>query len=288
MNPVGEFLKLSSKTRVKQHLRTSGSGRVSIVSEHDRDKSDQHKKDVSVQNKRRADRAALRAREHEMWRTWNEGGRKKEDLRPLLKSFAPLIKSKVYTYRGKLQQIPDSAIEMEFKLQFVNALKSYNPEKGTLSTYVYTYLDKAKRFIVETQNVARIPEPRAYKIRDYKRTIEELSEKLGRQPTDAEIAKKMKWRLAEVERMGLELRDDLITSGFVDDPTSIVPTKDSETLKMFRYELVGKEREVYDYLTGQGKPMIQATGKLAKELGMRDYQISRIKASIEKKFRKYQ
>lgn len=276
MNPVRDFLKFARSTQVDAHTRRVN-GKIVHVDAHDRDVAD----DVAQQ------RADKKARELEMWRKWKEGGQKKEDLAPLLESFTPMIKSKVNIYAKKVR-IPPSAIELAFQVEFVNALKSYNPDKGAaLGTYVYRHLDKGRRWIAENQNIGRIPENRIYKIREYNTAKEELMDSLGREPTIKELAKSLEWSEAEVDRMDSEQRTDLITQGFEDDPFALVPSRTEEVLRLFKYEVTGEQREVYEYLTGYGKPKLTSTGEIAKKMGIQDYQVSRIKSQIEKKLRRY-
>ena len=225
--------------------------------------------------------------EIELWKKWKEGGQKPSDLEPLLHSFGPLINLKMSPYKGRLRNVPDSAIVAEHQLRFAEALRTYNPDKGSLGTYVYRYLDKAKRFIGEHQNVGRIPENRLYRIKAFNTARGDLIEELGRLPSEPELAKKLGWPIAEVGRMGSELRNDLVTQGFEEDPYTMMPSKSEEVLRLFKYELQGKEREVYEYLTGYGKPRMTSTGAIARTLKMPDYQVSRIKDTIQHKLRRY-
>lgn len=225
--------------------------------------------------------------ELEAWRKWKSGGKKSKDLEPLLHSFRPLIADKMKSYKGRVRLIPDSAIEAEFQLRFVEALDTFDPDKASMSTYIYTYLNKAKRFIAENQNIGRIPETRIYQIKKYQTAQADLAEQLSRPPTPAELAKQLVWPIAEVERMDAELRNDLLSQGFEDDPYSHTPSRSEEVLKLFKYELAGNERTVYEYLTGYGRPKLGSTGDIAKEMKLPDYQISRYKESIQKKLAKY-
>lgn len=287
-NPVLDFLKYAGSTSVKAHTRRTSTGVVSIK-EHKRDTED---KSPSTETVSGYDHPDLRIddkkiRELELWKTWKANGEQPRDLQPLLRSFKPLIRSKVNVYKGKVKMIPDSAIESEFQLRFVDALRSYNPDKGSLGTYIYRYLDKAKRFIVENQNVGRIPENRVYKIKLFNQAKDDLTEELGTEPTVAEIAQRLNWKVAETERMDSELRNDLMTQGFEDDPYALTPSKSEEVLRLFKYELTGNERAVYEHLTGYGKPRLTSTGAIAKSLKMPDYQVSRLKNAIQKKLKRY-
>lgn len=281
VDPVHDFLKYAKTTKVRAHTRKVGPTTVQ-VEEHDRS--------VDDEPTGKLDEAALtekKGKEIAMWKAWKDGGQSVSDLHPLLRSFGPLIRAKTNVYKGKVKMIPDAAIEAEFQLRFVDALRSYDPEKGALGTYVYRYLDKAKRFIVENQNVGRIPENRVYRIKEFTSAREDLHEDLGRPPTVKEMADKLGWSNAEAERMDSELRSDFLTQGFEEDPYALTPSKSEEVLRLFKYELTGNEREVYEYLTGMGKPQTTSTGAIAKKLKMPDYKVSRLKSAIQKKLKRY-
>lgn len=225
--------------------------------------------------------------ELELWRKWKQGGEKPKDLEPLIHSFGSIINHKAGTYKGRVRMIPDAAIQAEYTLQFVSALRSYNPDKGTLGTYVYSHLDKAKRFIGENQNIGRIPENRIYKIKEFMKARDELSDQHGLPPSLADLTKHLKWSKGEVDRMDAELRNDLMSQGFEEDPFAITPSKSEEIVKLFKYELAGDERVVYEYLTGFGRPKVSSTGEIATKMKIPAYQVSRYKDSINKKLQKY-
>lgn len=288
MNPVLDFLKYAGTEHVHSYVRKGRAGEEVKVREYDRHGEDAAEEPAATPAEHaEPDLSGKKEREIEMWKAWKASGEKPKALKPLLASFKPLIQSRASVYKGKLRMVPDSAIEAEFNIQFVNALKSYDPSKGALGTYVYRYLDKAKRYMVENQNIGRIPENRAYKIRAFTAARDELSEELGRQPDDKEMAKKMGWDVAEVQRMDSELRNDLVAQGFEEDPYTFTPSKSEETLRLFKYELAGEERDVYEYLTGYGKQQVVSTNEIARLMNIPDYKVSRIKQSIQTKLKRY-
>lgn len=291
-NPVADFLKHAGRVVVKAHVRTEQDGDKVPVKSYVRVQEGAPHPPAAAHPAPDTELADKKAREVDLWRAWKESGatpreRSSKALKPLLKSFRPMINSRSAVYRGKLKMVPDSAIEAEFNLRFVDALESYDPSKGSLGTYVYRYLDKAKRFIVENQNVGRIPENRAYKIKVYTTTRDEMADDLERPPTDKELAQQLGWDVAEVVRMDSELRNDLVSQSFEDDPYSFTPSKSEETLRLFKYELAGEERDVYEYLTGLGRPQMVSTGDIAKAMDIPDYKVSRIKQSIQNKLKRY-
>ena len=279
---VASFLKLARKTQVDAHTRRVGAKVVQVEA---------HTRSVEEQSAEEARVAALRARQAKeigLWRTWKDGGKQPEDLAPLLKSFAPLIQSKMSTHLGRVKLVPDAAIRAEYQLQFVNALGAFKPEMGvSLGTYIYRYLDKAKRYVAEHQNVGRIPENRIYRIKEFQTAEVHLLETLDRVPTDKELSAELGWTEADVSRMSAELRSDLVSQGFEEDPYQLIPSKEEEVLRLFKYELAGEERGVFEYLTGYGKPKLAGTGEIAAKMKLPDYKVSRLKLNIQKKLRRY-
>ena len=75
---------------------------------------------------------ATQKKEGELWKKWDNGGRTADDLKPLHISFKPVIMQQVRVYANKGKYpIPTSAIQHEMNKQFVRAVKTYDPERGT-------------------------------------------------------------------------------------------------------------------------------------------------------------
>jgi len=277
MDPVSTFVKYASQVRVKGHTRVVD-GKLVYVDPHGRDVKTKPKDVVTPKTRSEKDL--------ELWRKWKASG-KDSDLQELMVAFEPMVRSKSNTYKGKVR-IPDHAIDLMYKKTLVDAFNSYDPSKGaSLSTYVFTHLNKVQRWIGSNQNVGRIPENRLYKIRLFKDGELSLSESLGRAPSTAELAKHLGWSESEVDRMSSELRSDLVSQNFEIDPYSFTPSRTEATLRLFKHELSGKERILYEHLTGYGRKKITEPKQLAKELGVPGYTVSRMKASIAKKLERY-
>ncbi len=270
--------KLAAEERVRAHTRTVDGKQVQVG---------EYSRDGDAEETRAAARKLRQAAELKLWEKWKKDGMRRSDLMPLLHAFTPMMKSKMSPYLGRLKYVPDAAIKAEFQIQFVQALQSYDPSKGSLGTYIFRYMDKAKRFITDKQNIGRIPENRIYRIRQFQTAEEELKDKLGKDPADELLADELGWSVGDVKRMRSELRNDLVSQGFEVDPYSIIPSKTEEVLRLFRWELSGTERDVYEYLTGYGKKQETSTGKIAELLGIPDYQVSRHKIAIKKKLQKF-
>lgn len=237
----------------------------------------------------RRDREALRKQDLQLWTQWKESGEDPGHLRPLLQNLRGTIRSQSNRWAGKVD-LPPAAVHAEFNKQALNALRTFNPNKGAnVSTWVNTNLKKAQRWVTTYQNPARVLEGRVYKIGQFDNAVASLDDQLGREPTTQELSEYLKWGEAEVSRMQSEKRRALYSgaseTGY--DPTVIAPSRESEIFNMIRPELSPEEMLVYEHLSGYGgKPQLKA-GQIAKKFGMSPTKVSRLKKAIARKMERY-
>lgn len=226
-----------------------------------------------------------RQKEMEMWRNWNTQGRKPNDLRPLLTSFKPLIEFQARRYKGKVE-IPTAAIDAEYQKQFLNAMKTYDPNRGAqLHSWVSTNLQKASRYIKTYQNLGKIPEARQNKITEYKQAKIELYDKFGFEPDTKSLSDYLKWPQKHVEVLQSELRKDLPTSGFGDsemDPYEVLSSPELEAIRLIQYDLSPEERIVYEYTFGMNGKKAISPGEISRKTNIHPSRVSRIRAKIRK------
>jgi len=223
----------------------------------------------------------------ELWEAWMKNGKQPEDTEVLLDNFKGLIRSESNRFAGHLN-IPPSAVHSQFQTQAMRAFETYDPERGAkLSTHVTNQMKRGRRFVHTYQNLGRIPEPRIYKITDFKNNRMELEDSLGRPATAHEMADRMKWPVKQVVAMENELRDEIPASKFPGDIMSIKPSADAEVLRLIQYELSPEERAVFEYSTGaNGKPALKP-GEISKKLNMPASKVSRLKLSTAKKIEQF-
>jgi hypothetical protein len=245
---------------------------------------------VKESARRGKDLSEIKAQDFELWQKWKAGGEQPEDLRPLLKNFRNMIRGKANFWASRAD-LPPASVHAEFNLQFVNALKSYNPNKGAaLGTHVTNRLKKAQRWVSQNQDPIRAQEKRYYDMGRWDNTFATLSDQLGREPTTREMAENMGYSEAEAGRMEREKRKALYSSGFEGyDPTQIMPSAEGERLKLVRYELIDPtELSVFDYTVGTyGKPQLKPS-EIAKKLGISPSKVTRIRQKIAGKLEEYE
>jgi DNA-directed RNA polymerase specialized sigma subunit len=230
---------------------------------------------------------ATQRKEVDLWKKWDNGGRTPEDLKPLHTSFKPVIMQQVRVYANKGKYpIPTSAIQHEMNKQFVRAVKTYDPERGTqLNTWVRKNLLKSGRFIKNYQNLGHIPEGQLTLIPQYDRARAELLDKSGYEPDTVSIANKMGQPLRKVQQLERERRDDLAASGFMHDPSEVLSPKELEAFKLIEYDLTPEERTVYEFTFGvNGRPMLRP-GEIAIKAKIHPSKVSRIRKKLQDKVR---
>lgn len=227
---------------------------------------------------------ATQKKEIDLWHNWHTQGRKPEHLKPLYESFKPLLQRETNKWKGV--EIPKSAINAEMRKQFVNAVKTYDPARGTqLSSWVTTNLQKSSRFMKTYQNYGKIPEGQISKIREFKLAKETLFNTHGFEPDTKTLADHLKWPHKRVIQLQKELaREDLPLSGFAGgDPAEVLAPKELEAIHILQYDkrLTPDERTVYEYTFGiNGRNRLQP-GQIAKQTGLHPSKISRIRGKLK-------
>jgi len=149
----------------------------------------------------------LKQTEIDVWKQWKKTN-DPQHANYLLKSLDPFLQSYVNRYSGA--PLPRPAIESQARLLAMHAFNTFDPKHGTqLSTHVGHELKHLHRYVLDYQNVGKIPENRGIAISKFKNVKSHLSEKLNREPSVIELADELAWSPAEVERMHNELRSDL-------------------------------------------------------------------------------
>jgi DNA-directed RNA polymerase specialized sigma subunit len=236
--------------------------------------------------KQTAELKSLQKKEMELWHGWNNNGRKAKDLKPLFDSYKPMIQRSTMKFisgtRSRVE-IPTSAIHAEMRKQFVKAVKSYEPKKGVLSSWVGTHLLKVSRFVKTYQNVGKMPEGNIAKMKEFQRAQEELLDKFGYEPDTKTLADHLKWSPKRVSQMLKENRKDLPSSQFEHDTTEQFTPKELEAVHLLQYDtrLGNEERTVYEHVFGiNGKPRL-APGEIAKKTGIHPSKVSRIRTKLK-------
>jgi DNA-directed RNA polymerase specialized sigma subunit len=231
----------------------------------------------------------LENEDFQLWQQWRDSDEDPDKLRPLMNQFRGMIRQGVN--RWSSIDMPPAVIQAEHNKQFLRALRTFDPDKGKLGTWVGSHLKKApQRFLTTYQNPARIVETRTGAKRGiFDNAVATLDDQLGREPSSQELSEHLGWALPEVERAQSEGRKALYVSGnpFGLDPATNMPSRATEVARFIKTELTPEESLVWEYTTGEaGKPQLKP-GEIATRLGMSPSKVSRLRNAITEKIKKY-
>lgn len=228
---------------------------------------------------------SLQKEELELWKRWKYQN-DQSALDELMKSLRPIVKK----VAGPWQKsgLPKSVIEAEVKKNILESLRHYDPSHGVqLNTFIISRSKKVNRLVYKHQNIGRISEQRITQIGTYNNVKQFMSDKLGKEPSAGQLADELSWSIPEVERMEKESRKDIIGSTQLHDPGMIYADRENEVLDFLYFELTPEEQLIYEYLLGKnGKPQLKAN-EIAKRLNTNPAKISRTRAKIADKYRRY-
>jgi RNA polymerase primary sigma factor len=224
----------------------------------------------------------LKQDEIDIWKKWKRTGDPMYSNQ-LLKSLDPFLQSYVNKYSGA--PLPRPAMESQARLLALKAFESYNPKIGAqLNTHVGHELKHLHRYVLEYQNVGKIPENRGIAISKFKNIRSHLTEELNREPTVLELADDLSWSPAEVERMQSELRQDLnVIQGkeeaFFDSQYNL--TDQSRDIVEFVYwSAPPEEQKIMEYWFGLGGSPQLTVEQMSRKLHKTPDEIKRISKAI--------
>ena len=179
-----------------------------------------------------------------------------EDNVKILAAVQPTIDTALSSYVGKN---PSPIMQSRAKLMALNALKTYDPQRGNVRTHLLSQMQGLRRLSAKEQNIISIPEQVGLDFQKLEAAENELRDKLNRDPADDEVA----------DYTGLSIRRIRKIRGFnqpisegmtaaVNDPDS-APTEVASTLPGANSSADAWMNFVYDDLTPTDKLIMDMT-----------------------------
>lgn len=230
-----------------------------------------------------------RGKEMTLWQDWHEGGRKPEDLKPLLKSIDPLITSETKRrMQGLGGSIPQSALKNELRNAAVKAIQSYKPDKGAqLSTHIVTNFQRVTDFVAGGRNQLYMPRPDVEKKTQFDAARDQFLEEHGREPTPAELQMQLPGMTTKrIRRLSKGFSPEAYTEMGTEfeDRAPKVDVRDAFLLA--RPHLNEKQRQFGELHYPAPGAQQMSVDAIAKQLKLPAHRVYSIKSEVEKRLEK--
>lgn len=210
----------------------------------------------------------------------------------IVEKVQPIIDSALKTYVG--QDVPPS-VRLQAKRMALDGLKSYDPSKSKLKTHLMWHLQGLKRAAAKSNQILNVPERVRLDGNYVNTSFNELSDKLGRDPSDSELADYTGLSINRIQKVrsykpGLSegAASQVYTNedgDSISDPASRIPGMDSGgAWRDFVYDgLDDRSKLIMEHTFGMnGKKILDNIG-IAGKLRITPARVSQIRADIQKK-----
>lgn len=227
----------------------------------------------------------------EHYNAWkNSQGFSQNDV--MLGKLQPIIDSALKTYVG--QDVPPS-VRLQAKRMAIEGLKNYDPSKAKLKTHMMWHLQGLKRAATKANQILNVPERVQLDLGHLNTASNELSEKLGRDPSDSELADYTGLSLGRINKIrafkpGISegAASESMFSGdddTVSDPSVSIPGRDTgHAWRGFVYDsLDPRAKIIMEHTFGMHNKPVLDNIAIARRLRLTPARVSQIRADIQKK-----
>lgn len=211
--------------------------------------------------------------------------RDEDSMRQLVDHFSNLIY--FFANKYKTGSIPYKLIVLRGKALLVKAADTYNPTKGAkFNTHLTNYLKKLYRFTNDNANIAKIPEQRVRKISNYRMAYATLEERLGRPPTEIELADELSWPVKEVHRLVEEdKRKEILNFGeeYSYGDLGVKSSKMFNIINLVYHDASPEEQYIIEHTTNLVNKKQMSTEELAKKLKLPESKVKYMLSIIKKR-----
>lgn len=213
-----------------------------------------------------------REEDTQVWESWRNSPNQR-NMGVVLNQLNPLIQKEVNRWSGSYS-LARPLLELEANRLASEAVHSYSPQRGAaLATHVTNRLKKLSRLPYTHQNLARLPEHQTLKFHSFHSAKAELEDRLGREPTSAELTDELGWSRPYMTRFKKSLRKEFLESG---DPVPIFDSAsdDAQTVDFIYNDMSPLQQRLFEHTTGYGGARTLSNPQLMKRLKMSQGQLS--------------
>ena len=211
------------------------------------------------------------------------------DFAQLMVRYQPIVHKIVNQY--KTVGVSPLTLRTAANTQLIKALKTYDPSKGTQpTTHIYNNLKKVQRIASESLLSGHIPENRNLQRSTFTITRDNLTDRLGYEPSVQQMSDELSWDKKEVGRMNEELSGETTASraefDFYGNSTQ-GESRDTALVDYMYHELDGPDQVIFEHTFGYGGKSILKNKDLAKRLNKNEMWVHRRKKAMSERIRSY-
>jgi len=203
--------------------------------------------------------------------------------------YQPVIHKVVNKYRTV--GVAPATLRAQATSQLIKAFKSYDANKGAQpTTHIWNNLQKVQRIAAESQISGHIPENRNLKRSTFTIVRDNLTDRLGYEPSVSEMADELGWNEKEVGRMNHELAGETTASEAKFDFYGNSVTKEHSDKALVDYiyhDLDNKDKVIFEHTFNFGGKPTLSNKDLAKKLNVNEMAIHRAKKRLSERIRSY-
>ena len=193
--------------------------------------------------------------------------------------YQPVVHSVVNKF--KTTGVSTDTLRTKANAQLLMALHTYDPnQNASPTTHIWNNLQKVQRLAGESLQSGHIPEHRSMKMSIFKTTRDNLIDRLGYEPSNAQMADEMGWSQAEVQRMNEEMAGEVTASNAEFDfygNSKQFESKDRMLADYLYHELGDRDKVIFEHTFGYGGKPVLKNNEIAKLLGVNEMSIHRAK-----------
>lgn len=201
----------------------------------------------------------------------------------MLKTLDPVITAAARTHVGDVNPI----IKGRARSMTLDALQTYDPKRGKLSSHLFSHLTGLKRYAARSSMPVSVPERLMLANRALNTSNQQLSDELGREPTEDELADHSgipvpRIRQARTAAAGTN-EGTVANSGSGEFDPAVVSTAPNRWADLIRGDLEPVDQKILEY-SRAGMPNQRIAAKLRLSPGRVSQRKAGIQALLDKEF----
>lgn len=205
----------------------------------------------------------------------------------LLRAVNPVLDTATKSYGGGSAT---PTLRSQAKLRTIQAFDTYDPKKATLRTHLLSQLRSLQRDAGKLDQIIRIPEQISILSAQLQRAETDLSDDLGRPPSDTELADHLGItlrRLQHIRKAHVGVNSGIFRDEVGDqfDPAarSLAKMRTDPVIEMAYYDLQPSDQLILELSLGLHGKRPQSTEAIAKKLRVSSASISQRKKKIQER-----